>query len=179
MKFVRSLGLVIAGVALATSCATTVDAGGSGAQPPATSSGQAEAKAVEQLQFTAKTVDGKEFSGQSLAGKPAVLWFWAPWCPTCQREAPTVAKAAGAHTGVTFVGVAAQDEVSAMREFVSKYEVGSFAHLADTDASVWKRFGVTAQPAFAFIGADGSVEVVKGTVSEQDLAERIGKLAAA
>ncbi len=25
-----------------------------------------------------KTVDGKDFSGQSLAGKPAVLWFWAP-----------------------------------------------------------------------------------------------------
>jgi hypothetical protein len=32
----------------------------------------------QQLQFAAKTVDGRDFSGQSLAGKPAVLWFWAP-----------------------------------------------------------------------------------------------------
>src|SRR3712207_5182699 len=48
----------------------------------------------EQLNFSAKTVDGQEFSGASLAGKPALLWFWAPWCPKCQAEAPTIAEAA-------------------------------------------------------------------------------------
>ncbi|MDQ3689795.1 MAG: protein disulfide oxidoreductase, partial [Chloroflexota bacterium] len=84
-----------------------------------------------------------------------------------------------ANTGVTFVGVAAQDEVPAMQKFVSKYKMDSFAHLADLDASVWTRFGVTAQPAFAFIGADGSVDVVKGTLSEQDLVARVGALASA
>jgi hypothetical protein len=31
---------------------------------------------VQALHLTAKTVDGADFSGQSLAGKPAVLWFW-------------------------------------------------------------------------------------------------------
>lgn len=31
----------------------------------------------EQLRFSAKTVDGADFSGESVAGKPAVLWFWA------------------------------------------------------------------------------------------------------
>ena len=46
----------------------------------------------EQLRFTAETVDGKEFSGASLAGKPALLWFWAPWCPNCQAEAPAIAE---------------------------------------------------------------------------------------
>src|SRR5262245_51367834 len=50
----------------------------------------------EQLDFTAQTIDGKQFSGASLAGKPAVLWFWAPWCPKCQAEAPTIADAARA-----------------------------------------------------------------------------------
>ncbi|MCP3801972.1 redoxin family protein [Allokutzneria sp. A3M-2-11 16] len=124
-----------------------------------------------------KTVDGKDFSGESLAAKPAVLWFWAPWCPTCQREAPTLAKVAAANPGVTFVGVAAQDELPAMQEFVSKYKLGSFAHLADLDASVWKRFGVTSQPAFAFVGKNGSVDKVKGSLSEKDLGARVGALA--
>lgn len=162
MKLVRSLGLVIAAFALVAGCGS-----------PGT------AAAAEQLRFTVQTVDGKDFSGQSLAGRPAVLWFWAPWCPVCQREAPTVAKVAQANTGVTFVGVAARDEVPAMQEFVSTYKMDSFAHLADLDASVWTRFGVTAQPAFAFIGADGSVDVVKGTLSEQDLTARVGMLAKA
>jgi len=167
VKLVRSLGLVIAAIALAAGCGSPTD------------TGQAATGTPEQLRFTAKTLDGENFSGQSLAGKPAVLWFWSPWCPTCQREAPTVAKIAQANTSVTFVGVAAQDQLPAMKEFVSKYKMDSFTHLADLDASVWRRFGVTTQPAFAFISADGSVDVVKGTLSEQDLAARVGTLASA
>ena len=40
-----------------------------------------------------------------------------------------------------------------MKDFVAKYEMTGFPHIADLDASVWRRFGVSAQPAFAFIGA--------------------------
>jgi thiol-disulfide isomerase/thioredoxin len=130
-------------------------------------------------QFDAKTVDGKDFSGQSLAGKPAVLWFWAPWCPTCQAEAPSVRRIAYANPAVTFVGVAAEDQVPAMRDFISKYQLGFFTNLADVDASVGQRFGVTAQPAFAFVSAAGSVNVVKSHLADQDLAKRVGTLAAA
>lgn len=174
MKRVRSFGLVIAAFALLAGCGGSTAAG---QQASGTTEAAHNTQAGEQLRFTAKTVDGKDFSGQSLAGQPAVLWFWAPWCSVCQREAPTVAKVARANaTKVTFVGVAALGEVPAMKDFVSKYQMGSFAHLADVDASVWRRFGVTSQPAFAFIATDGSVQVVEGTMSEQDLAGRIGKL---
>src|ERR1700758_263401 len=76
-----------------------------------------------QLQFTAKTVDGQDFSGQSLVGKPAVLWFWAPWCPVCQGEAPMVGQMAAAQLAVTFVGVAGLDQLPAMQQFVTKYPV--------------------------------------------------------
>jgi thiol-disulfide isomerase/thioredoxin len=130
----------------------------------------------EQLRFTAKTVDGKDFSGESLAGKPAVLWFWAPWCPKCQAEAPSIADAARSAGDVAFVGVAAQDEVAAMRDFVQRYELGSFPHLADTDAAVWQRFGVTYQPAYAFVSADGTIETETDQLDENELLARIGEL---
>jgi thiol-disulfide isomerase/thioredoxin len=129
-----------------------------------------------QLQFTVKTLDGQDFSGQSLLGKPAVLWFWAPWCPVCQREAPMVGQVAATHPAVTFVGVAALDQLPAMREFVDKYPVKGFTHLADTDETVWAKFGVTHQPAYAFIRADGTVDVVKGSVPEPDLTQRVTAL---
>jgi len=182
VKLVRSLGLVIATVAVVTGCGTATGPGlQTSARPetPRSTEQNAEprpADVAEQLRFTAKTLDGNEFSGQSLAGRPAVLWFWAPWCPVCQREAPTVAKVAQTNTGVTFVGVAAQDELPAMRQFVSKYDMGSFVHVADLDAAVWTRFGVTVQPAYAFIGSDGSVDVVKSSMSEPDLAARVDAL---
>ncbi|MBB5801490.1 thiol-disulfide isomerase/thioredoxin [Saccharothrix ecbatanensis] len=131
----------------------------------------------EQLKFTAKTVAGADFSGESLAGKPAVLWFWAPWCPNCQREAPGVAATAKDNGGVTFLGVAALDEVPAMAKFVDRFKLDGFAHVADKEAAVWKRFGVTAQPAYAFVGRDGKVDVVTTQLSEQELRDRVAALA--
>lgn len=146
------------------------------AEQAAPSGAPADPAVPTELDFTAKTVGGPEFSGQSLAGKPAVFWFWAPWCPTCQREAPDVAKVARANPDATFVGVAALDQEPAMREFVDKYDVGFFTNIADVDGAVWQRFGVTAQPAFAFVGADGAVDVVRGTLGEPALSTRVSTL---
>ncbi len=142
--------------------------------------GSSPANAVvvpDQLKFTAKTVDGADIAGADLAGKPVVLWFWAPWCPKCQREAPGVAAAAKELGGkVTFLGVAALDEVPAMQQFVQRYDLKSFQHVADVDSAVWKRFGVTAQPAYAFVDTVGKVEVVASQLSEQDLRQRLDRL---
>ncbi|MCH9642219.1 MAG: protein disulfide oxidoreductase [Actinomycetia bacterium] len=129
-----------------------------------------------QLQFTSTTLSGEPFSGETLAGKPAVLWFWAPWCPTCQREAPMLGQVSAANPDVTFLGVAGLDEVPAMKEFVDKYAVDNFTQIADTDGDVWMKFGVTKQPAFAFVTADGTVDVVKGTLPESELTERVQAL---
>lgn len=146
------------------------------ASSPHAAAGQATGVPA-QLQFSAKTLAGQTFSGESLAGKPAVLWFWAPWCATCQQEAPVVAKVAAANPRVTFVGVAARDQLSSMQSFVDKYHLGGLTQLADTDGAVWAKFGITRQPAWAFVGADGSVDVVKGRLTESQLTERISELA--
>jgi thiol-disulfide isomerase/thioredoxin len=148
----------------------------SNAAPSEVSAPATAAPVPAQLDFTAKTVGGQELSGQTLAGKPVVFWFWAPWCPTCEREAPEVAKAARANPEATFVGVAALDQEPAMQEFVDKYDLGFFTNIADVDGAVWQRFGVTAQPAFAFVGANGSVDVVRGTLGESALNTRISTL---
>ncbi len=189
MRRVRPLCLAFAMFTVLAGCAGEQAGPGSpDPSPPASTAGAtspdagltAPAAAVpEQLRFAARTLDGKDFSGGSLAGKAAVLWFWAPWCPKCQREAPAVASAAQANAGkVEFIGVAARDELAAMQGFVSEYQVDSFPHLADLDASLWRRFDVTRQPAYAFISPDGSVEVVKDQLSEAQLADRLRQLTA-
>lgn len=183
----RRPALVLAALLLLAGCGASPTPAGQpepGTPAPTTTAAAASGPATtaaavpEKLRFTAKTVDGKDFSGDSLAGKPAVLWFWAPWCPKCQREASGLAEVAKQHEGkVTFVGVAAQDGVEAMREFVEKRGVGGFAHLADTDAALWKRFGVTYQPAYAFISADGTIETETKQLSKDDLAAKVAGLA--
>jgi thiol-disulfide isomerase/thioredoxin len=131
----------------------------------------------EKLNFSAKTVDGKDFSGKDLAGKPAVLWFWTPWCPRCQGEAEQIAAMAKETEGsVRFVGVAAQDEVPAMQGFVDRFGLGSFPHIADENLAVWQRFGVVEQPAYAFITAGGTVETVTRQLYKDDFRDKVRAL---
>ncbi len=105
------------------------------------------------------------------------MWFWAPWCTVCRAEAPTLAKVANELDGsVEVVGVAALGSIDEMKTFVSDTGIENFTQLADPDAEVWSIFGVASQPAFAFISADGSIEVVQGSLDEDAILERAATL---
>lgn len=134
--------------------------------------------ADDRLQFTASTLDGTPFNGAGLQGRPAVLWFWTPWCPFCNTEAPSVSQVAAANPRVTFVGVAAHADVAAMGNFVSKYHL-NFTNLNDADGAVWARFGVPWQPAYVFERSDGSstfVNTPTSAMSQQELSDRVAAL---
>ena len=132
------------------------------------------------LDFSATTVAGDEVDVAALVGdRPAVLWFWAPWCVICRSEAPEFVGVEDVRgEEVVFLGVAGLGPVEEMEEFVEATHTAGFEHLADHDGAIWARFGVTSQPAIAFISADGEVEVVPGTISSRELAERVDALAA-
>jgi hypothetical protein len=63
-----------------------------------------------------------------------------------------------------------------MRDFVARFDLGSFPHLADTDAAVWQRFGVTYQPAYAFVSSDGTIEMQTKQLDKAELLVRLGTL---
>jgi thiol-disulfide isomerase/thioredoxin len=133
--------------------------------------------ADDRLQFTAATLSGAPFNGASLQGKPAVLWFWTPWCPFCNAEAPGVSQVAAANPGVAFVGIAAHSDVGAMQNFVSKYNL-NFPNLNDADGSIWARYNVPWQPAYVFYRSDGSSTFVNNPTSAMPQQELAGRVAA-
>jgi thiol-disulfide isomerase/thioredoxin len=141
------------------------------ATPPA-------AIAEDQLGFTGTTLSGAPFNGASLQGKPVVLWFWTPWCPFCNQEAPNVSQVAAANPKVTFVGIAARSDVGQMENFVSRYNL-NFTNLNDADGSLWARFNVPWQPAYVFLRTDGTSTFVNNptsAMSEQELSDRVHAL---
>ncbi|GHB51245.1 hypothetical protein GCM10010306_051180 [Streptomyces umbrinus] len=149
------------------------------ASPPAASSGGGAegAKVPEALNFTATTVDGKPFDAKTLAGKPTVLWFWAPWCPTCKGQATETAKVATDNASkVNVVGVAGLDKNAAMRDFVSDTGTGAFPHLSDEKGEVWKRFEVTQQSHYVILDKTGKT-VYEGVLpGGNGLAEKVAGL---
>ena len=182
MRIGRLIAILLAAVVLAASCSNleeqrTVSAARTAMPATASTSPDLAVGAVpEKLNFTAMTIDGIEFDGKALAGLPVVMWLWAPWCPNCKREAPDVAAAAANNPHVEFVGVAAQDELPAMKEFVDTYGIDHFPSSPTPDGVVWQRFGVTYQPAYSFISPDGSIETVVTSLAPADLQARIDSL---
>ena len=133
---------------------------------------------ADDLNFTGTTLSGAGFNGASLQGKPAVLWFWTPWCPFCNQEAPNVSAVAAANPKVTFVGVAARSDVAQMQSFVSKYNL-NFTNLNDADGSIWAKFNVPWQPAYVFLRPDGTSTFVNNptsAMSQQELSDRVRAL---
>lgn len=107
--------------------------------------------------FTGTTLDGEPFDGTALEGKPAVVWFWAPWCPTCRAQSFNLSELAEQYDGeVAVVGVGALDDGDTISEAAE--QIPHVTHLVDQDGDVWKHFRVTAQSTYTVIGADGEIK---------------------
>ncbi|MDP4510537.1 TlpA family protein disulfide reductase [Nonomuraea turcica] len=128
------------------------------------------------LEFSAWTLDGETFQGASLAGKPVVFWFWAPWCPKCMSEAPHVKAAAAQYGDVAFVGVAGLDTEAAMKEFVQRTKTENFPHLSDEKGAVWTKLGVSQQSTFVFMKPDGTTAKASGPLGKDQLDELVRAL---
>ncbi|MBL7498376.1 redoxin domain-containing protein [Frankia sp. CNm7] len=165
-----AVALAAAGLLILTGCG----AGSTDVVTDGTGNGRA---VPTELRFEVGTVDGGTFAGDSLAGKPAVLWFWAPWCPVCQGEAPEIARAYERFgEQIQFVGVAGLGKVDEMRAFVADTGLGHFPHAVDADGALWASFGVDEQPALSFVTADGKVRTLQGRLSEGELTTYLTRL---
>ncbi|GGL98600.1 MULTISPECIES: TlpA family protein disulfide reductase [Micromonospora] len=133
--------------------------------------------APETLRFTGRTLDGKPFSAAALAGRPVVLWFWAPWCATCASQAWTVAEVAPVYRDtVPIIGVAGLGEQQAIRDFVTEFELAQMPTLDDREGAVWRRFEVVEQSTFVIIDRDGRI-VHQGFLDGEALTRRLAQLA--
>jgi thiol-disulfide isomerase/thioredoxin len=139
------LGLVLAGCGTATTPPETA------ARGDVIGTGK-----TADLDFTARTLEGEPFEGTSLAGTPTVLWFWAPWCPTCRAQIPTVSGIGEEYADrVNVIGVGGLDTQGEIEALADRIE--HVTHLVDDEGTVWKHFRVTAQSTYTVIDADGEI----------------------
>jgi len=132
--------------------------------------------AIGQLGFTGTTLAGKPFNAATLAGKPVLLWFWAPWCPTCVAEAPDVLEVQQAYAGtIGIVGVAGLDKKNNMQPFVDRTKTAALTHLADPDGEIWRRFEVTQQSTYVLLDSSGNVSF-KGVLGGDELRDKVAAL---
>jgi len=106
---------------------------------------------------------GERANLQSLAaaGKPTLLWFWAPHCTFCMREAPDLLSFAADHgDAVHVLGIGARDDLDLAHDFVDRTDTASLPMLWDPSGDTWIHYRVTNQPTVVVLSAEGEV---KGT----------------
>lgn len=143
---------------------------------PGSEPGSAPAGATPDVYaFSGTTPEGGTFSGEDLAGTPAVLWFWAPWCPTCRSQISTVTGLAEQYAGeVTVVAVGGLDSEDAILGLAD--DIPHVVHVVDDEGGVWRHFGVTQQSTYTVIDGDGTI-VSEGYLTNDEVTSLVADLA--
>ncbi len=59
---------------------------------------------------------------------------------------------------------------------MTRFGVGGFEHIIDTEGVIWSDYGVVSQPSFAFINDDGTVDTRIGAMGLDGITEAVEAL---
>lgn len=123
------------------------------------------------------TLDGQSVDLGRIAGKgPALIEFWATWCPNCRELEPTLKAVAAKYASrVRFVGVAVSvnESPARVRLFVQKHGLPGEQYF-DTQGAATGAYDVPATSFVVVLDAAGKV-VYTGQGGDQNLDAAIKK----
>lgn len=107
--------------------------------------------------FTLPSTAGGTYSFSAAAGQPAVINFWASYCPPCKAEMPMLVLRVGSKVGVRLVLIDEGDSLQVARSFLDSLGLHQDS-LLDTDLVVGKKYGLSALPMTVFVRSDGTID---------------------
>lgn len=135
----------VLGLLVAALVAGELVIGGSGKSPPAAPPLPSEVLVAPRVDLAA------------LRGQPALINFWASWCPPCRREAPQLRRFAGSlHGQGRLVGVDWNDALAGARAYIRRYS-WRFPDLRDGDGTVGNNYGLVGLPTTFVIDPQGRI----------------------
>jgi peroxiredoxin len=108
--------------------------------------------------FQLADADGKPHRLDDLHGAPAIVNFWATWCPPCRAEMPAMQRASEqlAADGVAVIAINVGESADTVRTFRDEIAV-TFPLLLDPDSSVSQRWPMRGLPTTFILNPDGSI----------------------
>jgi thiol-disulfide isomerase/thioredoxin len=107
--------------------------------------------------FEGVTLSGEPFALATLQGRPAVVHFWATWCPVCNIEQGMIDSLAEDYPVITIAMQSgeAQEVLAYLEEHGVDYPV-----INDPQGSLARLYGVSGVPASFVLDGNGEVRFV-------------------
>ena len=124
--------------------------------------------------FSLPDTNGNIYSSAQLAGKPAVINFFATWCPPCREETPGFVEVYNKHKGKGFelIGISLDtDSRASMPGFIMNNKIGYRIVFGDL-ATARAYGGVSSIPTTFFVGKDGEIKNVHVGYIDKDAFDR-------
>ncbi|HCY13474.1 MAG TPA: TlpA family protein disulfide reductase [Gammaproteobacteria bacterium] len=122
--------------------------------------------------FELDTSDGERWSSGSLAGKAALVNFWATWCEPCRTEIPLLMTAHTLHASTLAVVGIAVDDPAAVRRFEDESGFDYTSLIGKSEGmDLMAQYGNTGQLPFTlFFDASGQLRQQKtGALASAEL----------
>lgn len=129
-------------------------------------------------EFQLARMDGSKLSLGDLRGQPAVLVFWAAWCPFCKEEAPHVNKLTSEYEarGVRVFGINVHDSQARTEWGIKDFGI-HYSVVRDADGDTASNYNVEGIPTVMFLDRKGIVRYVGNHIAA-DYAARLDALLA-
>jgi thiol-disulfide isomerase/thioredoxin len=122
--------------------------------------------------------DGDRLTSGELRGRPAVLFFWAVWCPACKSMFPRLAAAARRSPDVRFVAVHADPGATPAHLAAFARQYPDLTHVAGGEA-IAEAYRVATFPTTYVVDAQGRIcDGFRGTAAEEDIARAAARCSA-
>jgi len=108
--------------------------------------------------FNLRNVEGSFVNLGDLKGKPALLFFWATWCPSCKEDIPLFEKFSRGKTDELsiFTLVIDGESEKTVQRTIKKHKIG-LPVLLDVKEKIARTYGVRMVPTTFLISREGLI----------------------
>lgn len=114
-------------------------------------------------EFTLKDLDGQVWTLSRIRnGRPAILFFWATWCPHCRSQLKVLNGEIEAihQKGIEVILVDLEEDVKQVKSFMDRNGF-DLNVLVDPNGKTADDYVIPGVPTFYFIAADGNIRAVE------------------
>lgn len=126
--------------------------------------------------LTARALDGESVSMTRIAGKPAILYFWATWCPQCKIQREVLGSLSREwRDEVQLVALSVDDDVPSVSLYLKTHT--PLARELQATPELLKQFSVEGLPTLVVIDGKGAVRnVSSGLIDATELRRIVAPL---